>query len=70
MAVGAETSSSGDVRANQRSLSTPLKAWFRARKYVVETLKLLPEPPDSIFMDQVVAQMAELGRVNHAVNPS
>jgi putative transposase len=47
-----------------------LKAWFRARKYVVETLKLLPEPPDSIFMDQVVAQMAELGRVNHAVNPS
>jgi hypothetical protein len=47
-----------------------LKAGFRARKYVVETLKLLPEPPDSIFMDQVVAQMAELGRVNHAVNPS
>ena len=47
-----------------------LKAWFRGRKYVVETLKLLPEPPDSIFIDQVVAQMAELGRVNHAVNPS
>jgi putative transposase len=47
-----------------------LKAWFRARKYVVETLKLLPEPPDSIFIDQVVTQMAELGRVNHAVNPS
>lgn len=34
-----------------------LKAWFRARKYVVETLKLLPEPPDAIFMDQVVVQM-------------
>jgi putative transposase len=47
-----------------------LKAWFRGRKYVVETLKWLPEPPDSIFIDQVVAQMAELGRVNHAVNPS
>jgi putative transposase len=47
-----------------------LKAWFRGRKYVVETLKLLPEPPDSIFIDQVVAQMAELGRINHAVNPS
>jgi hypothetical protein len=47
-----------------------LKAWFRARKYVVETLKLLPEPPDSMFMEQVVVQMAELGRVNHAVNPS
>ena len=47
-----------------------LKAWFRGQKYVVETLKLLPEPPDSIFIDQVVAQMAALGRINHAVNPS
>ena len=47
-----------------------LKAWFRGRKYVVETLKLLPEPPDSIFIEQVVAHMAELGRINHAVNPS
>lgn len=47
-----------------------LKAWFRGQKYVVETLKLLPEPPDSIFIEQVVARMAELGRVNHAVNPA
>jgi putative transposase len=47
-----------------------LKAWFRGRKYVVETLKLLPEMPDSLFIDQVVSQMAALGRVNHAVNPS
>ncbi len=48
---------------------TDLKAWFRGRKYVVETLKLLPEMPDSIFIDQVISQMAVLGRVNHAVNP-
>jgi putative transposase len=47
-----------------------LKAWFRGRKYVVETLKLLPEMPDAIFIDQVVSQMAVLGRVNHAVNPA
>jgi hypothetical protein len=47
-----------------------LKAWFRGRKYVVETLKLLPEMPDSIYIEQVVAQIAELGRVNHAVNPA
>jgi putative transposase len=47
-----------------------LKAWFRGRKYAVEMLKLLPESPDAIFIDQVVAQMAELGRINHAVNPS
>jgi putative transposase len=46
-----------------------LKAWFRGQKYVVETLKLLPEPPDPIFIDQVISKMAALGRVNHAVNP-
>jgi putative transposase len=45
-----------------------LKAWFRGRKYVVETLKLLPEMPDAICIEQVVSQMAALGRVNHAVN--
>ena len=45
-----------------------LKAWFRGQKYVIETLKLLPEPPDSNFIDQVVSKMAALGRVNHAVN--
>jgi hypothetical protein len=46
-----------------------LKAWFRGRKYVVETLKLLPEMPGSISIDQVVSQMAVLGRVNHTVSP-
>jgi putative transposase len=45
-----------------------LKAYFRGRKYAVETLKLLPEMPDSIFIDQVISQMAVLGRVNHAVH--
>jgi hypothetical protein len=33
-------------------------------------IKLLPESPGSIFIDQVVAHMAELGRVNHATSPS
>ena len=42
-----------------------LKTWFRSRKYVVETLKLLPEMPEDIFIDQIVAQVAELGRINH-----
>src|SRR5881296_630483 len=31
---------------------TDLKAWFRGRKYVIETLKLLPEMPEPIFIDQ------------------
>src|SRR4029450_4314661 len=47
-----------------------LKAWFRGPKYVVETLQLLPELPDSIFIDQVVAHMAALGRINHAGSPA
>ena len=47
-----------------------LKAWFRGRKYVVETLKLLPEMPNAIFIEQVVSQMAGLGRVNHTANPA
>ena len=45
-----------------------LKTWFRSRKYVVETLKLLPEMPEAIFIDQAIAQVAELGRINQAVN--
>lgn len=49
---------------------TDLQAWFRGRKDVVETLKVLPEMPDTLFIEQVVSQMAALGRVNHAVNPS
>ena len=47
-----------------------LKAWCRARKYATELLKLLPESPGSICIDQVVAQMAELGRINHATSSS
>src|SRR5262249_18684823 len=27
-----------------------LKAWFRGRKYVIETLKLLPTMPDALFI--------------------
>jgi hypothetical protein len=45
-----------------------LKAWFRGQNSVVKPLKLLPEPPDPIFIDQVVSKMAALRRVNHTVN--
>jgi putative transposase len=46
-----------------------LKAWFRSQKYVVETLTLLPERPEPIFIDHVIEHMDQLGRINHAVNP-
>ena len=47
-----------------------LKAWFRGRKYVVETLKKLPEIPDAILIDEVIDQVSELGRVNHVHAPA
>ncbi len=59
------------MRAQWPALSVnDLKAWCRGRKYVVETFKLLPEMPDAVFIEQVVAKIAELGRVNLAVNPA
>lgn len=41
-----------------------LKALFRGRKYVSETLKLLPELPDPIFIDLIFQKVPLLGRVN------
>lgn len=41
-----------------------LKAHFRGRKYVVETLKLLPQRPEPIFIDQIFANIAQLGSIN------
>jgi len=41
-----------------------LKAHFRGRKYVTETLKLLPQMPESIFIDQIFANIAQIGRIN------
>jgi hypothetical protein len=41
-----------------------LKAYFRGRKYVTETLKLLPQEPEPIFIEQIYANIAQLGRIN------
>jgi len=43
-----------------------LKAYFRGRKYVTETLKLLPQEPEPIFIEQIYANIAQLGRINPA----
>jgi putative transposase len=43
-----------------------LKAYFRGRKYVSETLKLLPQEPEPIFIEHIYATIAQLGRVNPA----
>ena len=41
-----------------------LKAYFRGRKYVTETLKLLPQRPEPIFIDQIFARIAQLGSIH------
>jgi putative transposase len=41
-----------------------LKAHFRGRKYVTETLKLLPQLPEPIFIDQIFANIAQIGSIN------
>ncbi|MFQ5613091.1 MAG: hypothetical protein ACE5H9_13260 [Anaerolineae bacterium] len=41
-----------------------LKAHFRGLKYVTETLKLLPQMPDPIFFQQIVANIALIGSIN------
>jgi putative transposase len=46
-----------------------LKAHFRGRKYVSETIKLLPEKPDPILLAQVFDTVARLGSI-HVVDPA
>jgi hypothetical protein len=49
---------------------THLQAWWRGKTYVVETLKCLPEIPEVICIEQIIAQVAELGRINHLETPA
>ena len=41
-----------------------LKAECRAYTYVVETIKLLPEPPDEDLIAELFRQVASLGRIH------
>jgi putative transposase len=41
-----------------------LKARFRGHKYVTETLKLLPQIPEPIFIDHIFAKIAQIGTIN------
>jgi hypothetical protein len=47
-----------------------LKAWFRGHKYVQETLKLLQEIPEPIFIEQIYASIAALGKINVQPKPA
>lgn len=41
-----------------------LKAFFRGRRYAIETLNLLPEPPTSFISSQIVHIVATLGSIH------
>jgi putative transposase len=41
-----------------------LKAYFRGSKYVNETLKLLPQKPDRILIQQIFTQITKIGSIN------
>jgi len=43
---------------------TDLKAHYRGQKYVEEVLKLLPEMPERILIDQIFAKIGALGSIN------
>jgi putative transposase len=43
-----------------------LKAHFRGRKYVREVLKILPEKPDPILIDELFASVGRLGSIYQA----
>jgi putative transposase len=43
-----------------------LKARFRAEKYVLETLKLLPQKPDAFLIQQILADFPKIGAIRAA----
>jgi putative transposase len=43
-----------------------LKTFFRGHKYVTETLKLLPEMPEPILLDQIYDHVTHLGSIHTA----
>ncbi len=57
-----------EFRANQSESGVlDLKAYFRAAKYFEETIKMLPQKPEPILLEQIFGQVASLGCI-HPVN--
>jgi len=42
-----------------------LKAYFRAAKYFEETIKMLPQKPEPILLNQIFGNIASLGSIHH-----
>ena len=54
-----------DLRPKDSTVNVlDLKAHFRGHKYVVETLKWLPQKPEPILMAQIFDKVSQLGRIH------
>jgi hypothetical protein len=54
-----------DFRSKDSTVNVlDLKAHFRGRKYVVETLKWLPKKPEPILMARIIYKVSLLGRIH------
>jgi putative transposase len=51
-------------RTNPDSNIIDLKAYFRAAKYFEETIKMLPEKPEPLLLDQIFGHIASLGCIH------
>jgi putative transposase len=47
-----------------------LKAQYRGCRYVIETIKMLPEKPDAILLANIFQQIAQLGAIHPVSQPS
>lgn len=47
-----------------------MKSHYRGRRYVTETLKLLPQKPEPILLTDIFEQIARLGMIHPALEPS
>jgi putative transposase len=56
-------------RLNPEFSVLDLKAHYRGCRYVAETLKLLPQKPESILLTDIFAQIARLGMIHPACDP-
>ena len=55
-------------RTNPVNLVLDLKARYRGAKYLHETLKILPQKPDPIVIEQIAQHLGSIGAI-HQTQP-
>ena len=56
-------------KSNPQFSVLDLKSHYRGRRYVSETIKLLPQKPDGILLAEIFEQIARLGMVHPVLEP-